>query len=62
MTKPVFDFDDGRVLFPFSDTMGTAADGRLLLRLSDCCAMDLDSGGLHLLSGWDDGRDDGWDD
>ena len=42
--------------------MGTAADGRLLLRLSDCCAMDLDSGGLHLLSGWDDGRDDGWDD
>lgn len=58
MTKPVFDFDDGRFLFPFSDTMGTAADSRLLLRLSDCCAMDLDSGGLHLLSGWDDGWDD----
>ena len=65
MTKPVFDFDDGRFLFPFSDTMGTGADGHLLLRLSDCCAMDLDAGGLHLLSGWDDdrdGRDDGWDD
>ena len=45
--------------------MGTDADGRLLLRLSDCCATDLDSGGLHLLCGWDDGRDgrdDGWDD
>ena len=38
--------------------MGTDADGRLLLRLSDCCATDLDSGGLHLLSGWDDGWDD----
>ena len=51
MTKPVFDFDDGRFLFPFSDTMGTDADGHLLLRLSDCCAMDLDAGGLRLLSG-----------
>ena len=65
MMHPVFDFDDGDFLFPFSETMGADADGHLMLRLSDSLAMDMASGVLHLLSDWEeDGRDggyDGWD-
>ena len=38
-------------------------DGNLYVRVSDDCAMDLESGELHFTSGWDsyeDEQDDLW--
>ena len=33
-------------------------DGDLLMRMGDNMAMDMDSGELHIISGWSDDEDD----
>ena len=43
----IFDVDDGDFGFQMSDTMGMDSDGNMM-----------DSGELHLVSGWDDDDDD----
>lgn len=53
-----FDADDGDFGFAFSDTMGMDSDGSLMMRVGDNMAMDMDSGEMHFVSGWDD--DDDW--
>ena len=41
-------------------------DGNMMMRVGDNMAMDMDSGELHMVSGWDDDDDRGfsssWDD
>ena len=49
-----------------SDDMGMDSDGDMMMRVGDNMAMDMDSGELHMVSGWDDDNDHGfrssWDD
>ena len=46
--------------------MGMDSDGNMMMRVGDNMAMDMDSGELHMVSGWDDDNDHGfrssWDD
>lgn len=53
-----FDYDDGDFGYQLSDDMGMDSDGNLMMRMGDNMAMDMDSGDLHIVSGWDD--DDGF--
>ena len=56
--KNFFDYDDGDMVFSISDNMAMDSDGDLLMRLSDNMAMDMNSGELHIISGWSDDEDD----
>ena len=43
----------------FSDSMAMDSDGHMMMQMGDSMAMDMDSGELHVVSGWpDDGDDD----
>ena len=50
---PIWDFESGGVIFQTSGSMGIDSDGHPLMRLSNTSAMDLDTGEIHLVSGWD---------
>ena len=52
MSGLVFDYDDGGVINPISDSMGIDSDGDLHMRISDNMSMDMDTGEIHLTSGW----------
>ena len=41
-----------------SDNMAIDSDGDLLMRMGDNMAMDMDSGELHIISGWSNDEDD----
>ena len=71
--KMFFDVDDGDMIFGISDDMGMDSDGNMMMRMrmGDNMAMDMDSGELHMVTGWDDddndhgfgsswGNDDDW--
>ena len=55
MGKHFFDYDDGNFAHTISDNM---AIDSLLMRMGDNMAMDMDSGELHIISGWPDDEDD----
>lgn len=60
-----FDFDKGEFGFMLSDDMGMDSDGNVMIKMGDNTAMDMDSGDLHIVSGWDDDDDSfgsSWDD
>ena len=63
-----FDVDDSDFGFQISDTMGMDSEGNMMMRVGDNMAMDMDSGELHMVSGWDDDDNDrngfgsSWDD
>ena len=61
-----FDIFKGKFGFKMSDDMGMDSDGDMMMRVGDSMAMDMDSGELHMVSGWDDDDDHGfrssWDD
>ena len=61
-----FDIFKGKFGFKMSDDMGMDSDGDMMMRVGDNMAMDMDSGELHMVSGWDDDNDHGfrssWDD
>ena len=59
----IFDFTKSEFLFDSDDDTAMDAEGNLYVRVSDDCAMDLESGELHFTSGWDsyeDEQDDLW--
>ena len=58
MSKLLFDFDDGDIIFQTSGSMGMDYDGNLMLQVSENMAMDMDSGELHITSSWRSGEDD----
>ena len=58
MGKHFFDYDDGNFAHTFSDNMAIDSDGDLLMRMGDNMAMNMDSGELHIISGWSDDEDD----
>ena len=61
-----FDIFKGKFGFKMSDDMGMGSDGDMMMRVGDNMAMDMDSGELHTVTGWDDDNDHGfhssWDD
>ena len=44
--------------YSISDNMAIDSDGDLLIRMGDNMAMDMDSGELHIISGWSNEEDD----
>ena len=52
MGKQFFDYDDGDFAHTISDNMAIGSDGDLLMRMGDNMAMDMDSGELHIISGY----------
>ena len=58
MGKFFFDFEDGSFAHSVSVNMAIDSDGDLLMRMGDYMAMDMDSGELHIISGWPDEEND----
>jgi len=60
MSKPIFLYDDGDFIFHTFGNMGIDSDGDLYMRMGDNLAMNMDTGELHLNSGWkkEDDEDD----
>lgn len=58
MLEPIFDFDDGDIVYPISDDMAIDFDGNILMRMGDCLALDMDTGELHITSSWPDEEND----
>lgn len=52
MSKLLFDFDKGDVIFQTSGSMGMDYDGNLMLRVTENMVMDMDSGEMHITSSW----------
>ena len=62
-----FDIFKGKFGFKMSDDMGMDSDGDMMMRVGNNMAMDMDSGELHMVTGWDDDDNDhgfhsSWDD
>ena len=55
----IFDLEDGDFIFGSGDT-GFDSDGHMISRMSDNMAFDLDTGEIHMVSGWDDEDEDDW--
>ncbi len=55
--SPIFDLDDDDFVFPLSNDMAMDSNGDLMIRLSSNMALDLESGDLHMVMGWDEEED-----
>lgn len=58
MGKRFFDLEDGDFAYSISNNMAIDSEGNLLMRMGDHMAMDMDTGDLHMISGWSDEEDD----
>lgn len=58
MGKHFFDYEDDDFACSISDNIAIDSDGDLLIRMRDDMAMDMDSGELHIISGWSNDEDD----
>ena len=60
MYNPIFDYDDGDFIYQTSSNLGFDSNGDMHMRMGDNMSMDMDTGELHLTSGWrnDDNDDD----
>ncbi len=58
MGKHFFDYDDGDFAHTLSDNIAIDSNGNLMTRVGDNMAMDMDSGELHIVSGWPNDEDD----
>lgn len=56
----IFDFDDGDFIFPLSkeSNIGIDSNGDLHMRMGSNMSMDMDSGDLHITSGWNNHDDE----
>ena len=54
----IFNFTKSKFLFDSDDDTAMDTDGNLYVRVSDDCAMDLESGELDFTSGWDSYEDE----
>ncbi len=68
MREPVFDYDSGNFIYQSSENTGVDTEGHFHMMLGDYMSMDLDSGDIHINSGWKnnsngfdfDDEDDEW--
>ncbi len=58
MKKHFFDYDNGDFAHTISDNMAMNSDGDLLMRMGNNMAMDMDTGDIHFISGWENDKDD----
>ena len=61
MGDSFFDMDSDKFAFTVSDNMAMNTDGDFLMRTSDCSAMDLNTGEIHIISSWPDDPADPFD-
>ena len=54
----IFDLDDGDFLFGRSGNIAFDSDGDMMMRMGDNMAMDMDTGELHIVSGWNNDDED----
>ncbi|GFH97363.1 hypothetical protein IMSAGC003_03933 [Lachnospiraceae bacterium] len=47
-----FDYEDGDFIHILSDSIAMDSDGHMMTRMGDSMALDMDSGELHIVSGW----------
>lgn len=52
----ILDLEDGDFIFGSGNT-GFDSDGHMMMRTGDNIAMDMDTGEIHIVSGWDDDND-----
>lgn len=57
MFDPVFDFNNGDFIFG-DGNVGFNSDGDMMMRMGDGMAMNMETGEMHLTSGWDYYDDD----
>jgi len=60
MHNPIFDYDNGELIFPTSSNLGMDSDGDMYMRMGDNMSMNMDTGELHLTSSWADDDDDNY--
>lgn len=53
----IFDYNNGDFIQKLSDDTGINSDGDLITRSGDNMAINLNTGELHAVSGWDDEED-----
>ena len=58
MRRHFFDYQDGDFANTISNNMAIDSDGDLLMKIGDDMAMDMDSGEIHITSGWPNDDDD----
>lgn len=58
MCNSIFNYDDGNFIYPTSDNMGVDSEGNLHMRMGDNMSMNLETGELHITSGWNDNADE----
>lgn len=58
MGKHFFDYEGGNFAYSISDNMAINSDGDLLMRMGTNMAIDMNSGELHIISGWPNDEDD----
>lgn len=57
MYNPIFDYEDGDFIYQTSSNMGIDSDGDLHMRMGDNMSMNMDTGELHMTSGWKNNDD-----
>ena len=58
MYNPIFFFFYGDFIYQTSGNMGIDSDGDLHMRMGDNMSMNMDTGELHMTSGWKNDDDD----
>ncbi len=59
MSKMIYDFNKGEYIFiNTSGKLGRDSEGHMMMKMTGNMAMDLESGDIHFVSGWDDDEDD----
>lgn len=58
MYNPIFDYEDGDFIYQTSGNMEIDSDGDLHMRMGDNMSMNMDTGELHMTSGWKSDDDD----
>ena len=58
MPKPIWDFEDGDFIMDIGGDTGLDSDGNMMIKMGSNMAMDIETGDLHIVSGWDDEEDD----
>ena len=53
-----FDYNDGDFIFSTSGNLGIDSNGDLNMRMGDNMSLDLNTGELHLNSGWKNNDED----
>ena len=57
MPGPIWDFEDGDFIMDMGGDMGLDSDGNMMIKMGDYMTMDMETGDLHIISGWDDEED-----